>query len=42
VDNSTGRPHRVVCLECRALSRRDEPAERLREANAGWLLLLLL
>jgi NAD-dependent SIR2 family protein deacetylase len=31
-----GRLDRVVCLDCRALSRRDELAERLHEANPEW------
>jgi NAD-dependent SIR2 family protein deacetylase len=31
-----GRLDRVVCLECRALSRRDELAARLHEANPEW------
>jgi NAD-dependent SIR2 family protein deacetylase len=31
-----GRLDRVVCLDCRALSRRDELADRLTEANPGW------
>ena len=31
-----GRLDRVVCLDCRTLSRRDELADRLTEANPGW------
>ncbi len=31
-----GSLHRVVCLDCGALTPRDELDERLRAANAGW------
>ena len=31
-----GRLDRVVCLQCRALSRRDELADRLHEVNPDW------